>query len=445
MDKKNKYPLMYIFLGGMLLLAVIAFINASNMQDFGVSVMYFNDPFDSWMDFFNPINHAGLADPYIDTDRIYPPICYCFYWLISRFVPRGLYTSSHIRRMKYLTGGAIAFTMYMVVTTYLFVNIMEKFIRLSAKEERLEVSRKREEQEKFIQKILIIFIMFSSPFIYQYERANIIFIALMLLITYLLLKDSDNKIAREISLICLALSACIKIYPAVFGLLLLKEKRWKESIRVVIYGLIFFFVPFAFMGGFDKISKFLEALLLSPDNSDPHEYGYGNKLNFTNTIMAVHTFFVNRGKISYADAQNKAHYMSLALTFGSAIMAYFSKEKWKTYALLTGIMVGFPAFSFMYCSVFICIPLVTFIMQKREKIRKMDIVYIITFLMIFGIHIYKTPKLFYMKDVKWPLYVTDLIQALGVFFLTLFVFADVLAVTVSEIRKKKDSDKLKKS
>ena len=436
MDKKNKYPLMYIFLGGMLLLAVIAFINASNMQDFGVSVMYFNDPFDSWMDFINPINHAGQADPYIDTDRIYPPICYCFYWLISRFVPRGLYTSSHVRRMKYLTGGAIVFTMYMVVTTYLFVNIMENFIKLSSKEERLEVSKKREKKEMYLQKGLVLCIMFSSPFIYQFERANIIFIALMLLLTYLLLKDSDNKIAREISLICLALAACIKIYPAVFGLLLLKEKRWKESIRVVIYGLIFFFVPFAFMGGFCKIPNFLEALLMSPDNSDPHTYGFGNKLNFTNTIMAVHTFFVNRGKISYADAQNKAHYISLVLTIGSAIMAYFSKEKWKTYALLTGIMVGFPAFSFMYCSVFICIPLVAFIMQKREKIRKMDIVYIITFLMIFGIHIYKTPKLFYMKDVKWPLYVTDLIQALGVFFLTLFVFADVLIATVRPIHLK---------
>lgn len=433
MDKKNKYPLMYIFMGGMLLLALVAYINASNLPDFGVSVMYFNDPYDSWMDFFNPINHAGLANPYIDTDRIYPPICYCFYWVISRFVPRGLYVSSHIRRMKYLTGGAIVFTMYVIVTSLLFVNIMKKFIRLSAREERLEVTRKREEQEGFLQKLLIGAIMFSSPFLYQFERANIIFIALMLLILYLLFKDSDNKILREIGLICLALSACIKIYPAVFGLLLLKEKRWKDSIRVVIYGIIFFFVPFAFMGGFDKIPNFLEAILLSPDNSDPHTYGYGNKLNFNNTIMAVHTFFINRGKISFADAQNKAHYMTLLLTFGSALMAYFSKEKWKTYALLTGIMVGFPAFSFMYCSVFICIPLVTFVMQKREKIKKMDIVYLITFFMIFGIHIYKTPKLFYMKDVKWPLTVSDLIQGLGVFFMTAIVACDVFITTVRPI------------
>ena len=436
MDKKNKYPLLYIFLIGMFVLAVIAFINASNMQDMGVSVMFFNDPYDSWMDFFNPINHAGVADPYIDTDRIYPPICYCFYWLISRFVPRGLYTSSHIRRMKYLTGGAIVFTMYMVLTVCLFVNLMKKFIRLSSREERLEVTRKREEMEGFFQKLLIGAILFSSPFIYQFERANIIFVALMFLLMYLLLKDSENKIAREIGLICLAISACIKIYPAVFGLLLLKEKRWKDSIRVVIYGLIFFFVPFLFMGGFDKIPNFLEALLMSPDNSDPHTYGYGNKLNFNNTIMAVHTFFFNRGEISPADAQNKAHYLTLLLTFGSALMAYFSKAKWKTYALLTGIMVGFPAFSFMYCSVFICIPLVAFVMQKREKIKVMDIVYMITFLMIFGLHIYETPKMFYMEDVKWPLYMTDLIQGLGVFFMTSIVACDVFVTTVKPLVQK---------
>lgn len=436
MKTKNKYPLMYIFIAGMIILWIIAFINAGTMVDRGVSVMFFNDPLDSWMDFFNPINHAGLADPYIDTDRIYPPICYCFFWLISRFVPKELYVSSKIRRMKYLQPGAIVFTMYMVITVYLFVTILERFIRLSSDKERLEVSKSRASTEELIMKLFVFAILFSSPFMYQFERANIILIALMFLLLYILLKDSENKVLRELSLICLAIAACIKIYPAAFGLLLLKEKRWKDAVRTVIYGIAFFFLPFAVMGGFDKIPNFLEAIFLSPDNSDPHMYGFGNKLNFSNLLYAVHTFFLKDGVISPGNANENASRAALILTLFAAGMATVSKEKWKIYALLTGIMVGFPAFSFMYCSVFICIPLVALLTQKREKFKVMDAVYLIIFLMIFGVHIYKTPESFEMANVRWPFVVTDFIQSLGVFLLTSVVSADVFFTEAIPLLKK---------
>ena len=92
MDKKNRYPLMYAFMIGMFILMAISVFNMYQMPDKGVSKMYFFDVNDTWMDFFNPIFHAGGRDPYFDTTRIYPPICYCFYWFIARFIPEPIYS-----------------------------------------------------------------------------------------------------------------------------------------------------------------------------------------------------------------------------------------------------------------------------------------------------------------------------------------------------------------
>ena len=440
MDKKNRYPLMYAFMIGMFILMAISVFNMYQMPDKGVSKMYFFDVNDTWMDFFNPIFHAGGRDPYFDTTRIYPPICYCFYWFIARFIPEPIYSVAP-KSMRFSQPGMIAFSVYFALSTYIFTYIISKFIKLSSDDERLEVSKGRAEFEDVMQKLFVVFILLSSPFLYQFERANIIIVALTFLVAYILMKDSENKVVREIGLICLAISACIKIYPAVFGLLLLKEKRWADSVRVVIYGILIFFLPFAFMGGFGKAKSLLDALLASPSYSDPVAYGLGNKVNISNFISSVDTLVRTHGVVSgrvFALAQK----LATVFTVVAIILAAITKEKWKTYALLTGVMVGYPIFSFMYCGIFLVIPLVAFVMQKREKIKVMDIVYLVIFLLVFGIHIYEMPEAFARIPGRWPLLVTDFLQNMGAFLLPVTVAADVFFTTVfAFIAKKKSSDK----
>ena len=64
----------------------------------------------------------------------------------------------------------------------------------------------------------------------------------------LYLKDRSSAASREAALILIAMAAGIKLYPAIIGVIYLREKRFKEAIRLVIYGLIIFLVPFAFCG-----------------------------------------------------------------------------------------------------------------------------------------------------------------------------------------------------
>lgn len=76
------------------------------------------------------------------------------------------------------------------------------------------------------------------------ERGNVIYLAFMFLLVYVLYYQSENRLVREMALISLALAAGLKLYPAAFGVLLLFERRWKESIRAVLYGITSVVVPY---------------------------------------------------------------------------------------------------------------------------------------------------------------------------------------------------------
>ena len=84
----------------------------------------------------------------------------------------------------------------------------------------------------------------SSFVVYSVMRGNIILLAVACTLCYMLLYDSKNKGLRQIALLSLALATNIKIYPAIFGCLLLKEKRWKDACLCALYAVLMLIIPF---------------------------------------------------------------------------------------------------------------------------------------------------------------------------------------------------------
>ena len=107
----------------------------------------------------------------------------------------------------------------------------------------------------------------SYPFWLAIERGNMSLLVLILLMYAMALKDSTKIWERETALLLFAMAAALKLYPAVFGLLYLISKRYKEAVRLVIYGallfthqlygVLFFFLPFVFFQGVHGFQIFL--------------------------------------------------------------------------------------------------------------------------------------------------------------------------------------------
>ena len=221
-------------------------------------------------------------------------------------------------------------------------------------------------------------LVFSAPFMAgAIERGNISFLTAVMVLAALYLKDSDSTLCREAALILIAMASGLKLYPAVAGFIYVKEKRWKEGIRLLIYGLIVFFVPFAFVGGIPALIRYLKVLFFFENQ------GYCSWTNIRNFLLSISqvlglydrsAYFVKYFRI----AENLYLILCLASLFKTG-------EKWK-YALYTaGAMTLYVPYSYRYVSVYMIIPLIMYLMEKPENQKT---VYCILFGLTFTIPCY---------------------------------------------------------
>ncbi len=66
---------------------------------------------------------------------------------------------------------------------------------------------------------------------------------------YCMTYDSEKKNIRILSYVCLALACSIKLYLAVFGILLLRQRKWRETGFAIVLSLLLFLLPFLIVGG----------------------------------------------------------------------------------------------------------------------------------------------------------------------------------------------------
>ncbi len=199
--------------------------------------MFFNRCSDFFMDFFNSTRDAAQGSAvYTERHVIYPPMANLIYLLISRFTPSAYNNSSFNARYTWTT----YFTpMMLVVIWCVACALVFVFIVTS-------VLKKGSNTKKFLVAALM---FFSAPTMYLLERGNIIVLALIALMVYAFTYNSKESWKRELGLLCLAFSFSIKLYPVVFGWFLIADKRFKEALRCVIYGLLMLLIPSFFFGG----------------------------------------------------------------------------------------------------------------------------------------------------------------------------------------------------
>ena len=176
-----------------------------------------------------------------DANAIFPPLAYCFLQLFAQCF-RSAGRDSNIAVTGY---GILVLNMYLLT----FMTAFTLMLHYSYK------------TKSTLFKILMPFIfLFSYPFwSFAFERGNPVIYAMLFLYAGLAMRDHTNKTVRELSLICIAVAAGFKIYPAIFGLLWIKEKRYKESLRLLLYGILLFFVPFVFFGGLQGLADYVQS------------------------------------------------------------------------------------------------------------------------------------------------------------------------------------------
>lgn len=317
-----------------------------------------------------------------DVDPCFPPLAYLFYHFMYCINPAGEAAAGRADVMNY-SYNMFLFLVYTVISAVLFVYAvqfyMQSHMKLQAGNES-EAAQRRTGQSM----LLTVTVLFSAPFFGSaIERGNAVFPVCAMLLLALAFKDSENKVLKELALILIAVAANFKLYPAILGLLYLKEKRYKEAFRLVLYGGLLFVLPFVFFGGIEGIKDYLVIMYLME----------GRSIERLTTVRGVITSaFMAAGGEGMKWTGHAVGRVAENIYLVLALAGFWvSRNKWKSLLLLISPMVIYVSSAYRYTTIYLFLALICFLCMlqaSEQKYTIMDYVYAILFGLLFTIPIW---------------------------------------------------------
>lgn len=323
------------------------------------------------MDFFNVNAFVEDMDPYVGCGSSYPPLVL----LIAKLFNFISYYGAGGRGARLTFAGIIALIIFWVSFFVPAYFLMKKvFVR--------------EGKSAFSAKLMFCACLLTAPFLYAFSRGNYIFYALLFSAIFFVYYKHENPIVRELAYVSLAVSVGIKLYPAVFALILIKDRNWGAFFRVVLYCVCLVVLPFfAFEGGFFINLKYF-ITNLNIFSTQPYRFSYNGEIftNFYSYGVSVQNFvrmiYCKATGTSMLDVGADINFIGLVFTFLFVLMLVFSamttKSKWKHVCAMALLQALFPDPSYVYSMIFLFIPMVMFVLDKEKKTGK-DVLYMLLF------------------------------------------------------------------
>ncbi|MCR5787816.1 MAG: glycosyltransferase 87 family protein [Bacilli bacterium] len=366
--KKAKPSTIFIALGLILLFISLLYVCLNNGEPMK-TLMWNAETGGIFPDFYESLKDARYLNPY-GTLAIYPPLVYVILFPISKLIISSpFYWNQTPHTYNFVALSTTQSAIIVGVIFFLLVTLATLLLF--------------QDKSKFSNKKLFLFAMIflcSPGFVFLLDRGNILLIAVIFLFIFLNNYESKSKVKREISIIGLVAASCFKIYPAIFGMLLLIKKRFKDIAKCFAYGIVLFIVPFMLVGGYKAIPKFIDNIATLNENHKEGDrgFGYGYKLDLNNFIE------IGQAKIHNNTVSTIFKIVVVVGVAASLIfITVFAKEEWMKVAALSMIMIFIPGFSYIYTAVYMILP-VSFFFNERKKINRNTLIYIILFVLIFA-------------------------------------------------------------
>jgi len=346
---------------GILLFFVYGFFSGSSAFDW---LVIRNDPGEHFKDYFTHV--AFVADPQNLYSRAtgewgtFPPFVYLLFYFLFRLTARDGFVPDNRFELMESDHAFTVFLYFWFFVLLLIVYAISIWVKGSHK------------------KRLIACLLLSVPFIGGgMERANSIMLVMPLLLISLKWRYSDSKLLREIALLLIAFCVGIKIYPAVIGLLYLKECRWKEALRLTLYGLLVFFLPFFCFGGISAFNLWFSNVRQTLGMI----FDIGRVEYIRGLICSLSYLFTRRENVFLAQV------VPTVFVLFMLILAVFSGNRYRTVFYICCIMTFYPYNAHRYTLCYLAIPLIIFVAEHGEEkpTERFSIIEIIEYSQLFTI------------------------------------------------------------
>ncbi len=339
--------------------AVIFFavcLKAGNAKN---ATIFFRSGADFFMDCFNQIRDCAQG-PAVYSDRhvIYPPMANLIFLVLSRFTNSDYNDTEFVDRQTWMKYGS-SFVLLMFVFAVCFILTFALIFKAT---KRGSVNSRL---------LFAGMATMSVPMLYMLERGNMLILSVLSLLVYAFSYNSESKITREIGLLALAFSFSLKLYPVVFGWFLLTDKRWKEAIRCVIYGIAMLVLPSFFFGGPVYVVKSLY------QNITGWSSGSGN--SWMKAMQLLRFNEANQNLVS--------NLIWVVVALGAVCFVISSlirpTQRWKTWLLGVVTILCVPSITGLYVWAFMLIPLIMLINQEDAGVKNVTYLSLITIPFLF--------------------------------------------------------------
>lgn len=239
-----------------------------------------------------------------------------------------------------------------------------------------------------------LFTLTSYPLLFVLDRGNSEGMVFVFLCFFVYLYVNRKYILSSLPL---AMAIGMKLYPVVFLVLFLSEKKYKEFFYGIFFAAIALLAPFLFMkeplsvslGGFLKgINDF--NMLYTNNHLGIFDILFNHSL--FNVVKAVNTLYW-----FIADFGFVVRFYSFAVVGIFVVLAayviFYEKILWRKMTILCIAMISFPHVSFDYTLINMYIPFLLFFMTK-EKSYSMNVLFSFLFAVLL------IPKSYFMIDGK---------------------------------------------
>lgn len=304
--------------------------------------IFWLDSNDTFMDWYNPMytmqsGRIPLHDFYNKNTGGYPPMARFILWIVGNVLPRDVMAAGAFGSRERSIMLFVMLAIASVIAVYAIISKMKL-------------------RNKWL---IYLVIVFSAPMLYTIERGNIILFSIVLSLFFVVGIEGEIKGKQGALYLALALSASIKIYPAIYGLLLVAKRKWEKTINLVCWGLSIFLLPFLFTGGFRSFMKFMQGLGTFVSSNKTH--GRYWLINYGNVLSEISE------KFGISGLSSRGVSISLLLLVGLLIVSIFlQKSYWKQNLALTLVLVLLPGANAYYSAAFYSIPLLLAFRDENE-------------------------------------------------------------------------------
>lgn len=288
----------------------------------------------------------SYGDPYS-----FPPFCYLMYILLWSLNPyKDSESILNWKNYRQYDNMLVVFVMYNIFCIILLLYCFKEYFKKNG----------------FKYDVLFpIALVVSYPFMCtSIQRGNVCLLVAILFTLAWLWMDDDNKVKQELALVLFACCAGFKLYPAIFGLVFIKKRDWKKTIRLVVYGITTIFAPFLVIGGATGLRSLYKTLTGFATYIDPAR---------ANTVCGMAKWLGMKLNMSETMAETFGIGINYIFFFGMILMFFLAKKKWQESLFLTAILVHFIPSNYEYTSVYYLLVLLLFLREHTDSIYNINI------------------------------------------------------------------------